>query len=160
LGVCIDSAHLWGAGFDIGTSAGAGATLADLDRIIGVGRVFVLHLNDTSVALGSHRDIHARVGEGIIGQEGLATLLRAASLAHAAVILETPIRDESPGKPDWAHEAAHLRRVLALAGRPAAADAQAAAADSTGNGGAAPAPDGGRAARVGAAPAVRPSRRR
>ncbi|HEY7782532.1 MAG TPA: deoxyribonuclease IV [Ktedonobacterales bacterium] len=123
LGVCIDTAHLWGAGFDIGTREGAENVLMDIDRVIGLDRVRVVHLNDTSVALGSHRDIHARVGEGIIGQEGLATLLRAPGLAHTAVILETPIREETPGKSDWAHETAHLRRVLALAGRPVATDA-------------------------------------
>jgi deoxyribonuclease-4 len=117
LGVCIDTAHLWGAGFDVGSREGVERTLATLDATVGLAHVPVVHLNDTKVPLGSHRDVHARVGEGIIGQEGLAALLRAPGLAHAAVLLETPIAETAPGKADWEHDAAHLRRVLALAGR-------------------------------------------
>jgi deoxyribonuclease IV len=117
LGVCLDTAHLWGAGFDIGTVDGATTTLAEVERVIGLRRVHVLHLNDTKVALGSHRDIHARIGEGIIGADGLRTLLRAPGLAHAAVLLETPFKETAPGKFDWAFEAEQLRRVNELAGR-------------------------------------------
>lgn len=117
LGVCLDTAHLWGAGFDIGTPAGAARTLDDLDRLVGLCRVPVIHLNDTKYGLGSHRDVHARLGDGIIGQEGLQTLLRHPGLAHAAVLLETPIAEAAPGQPDWAHDATHLARVFALAGR-------------------------------------------
>jgi deoxyribonuclease IV len=119
LGVCLDTAHLWGAGFDIGTAEGATSTLAEVERLIGLRRVRVLHLNDTKVALGSHRDIHARIGEGVIGAEGLRTLLRAPGLAHAAVLLETPFQETTPGQMDWAYEAEQLQRVNALAGRAA-----------------------------------------
>ncbi|HEV7128136.1 MAG TPA: deoxyribonuclease IV [Ktedonobacterales bacterium] len=117
LGVCLDTAHLWGAGFDIGTAAGVDQTLDDAARLIGLARVHVLHLNDTRFALGSHRDVHARLGEGIIGTEGLQTLLRHPGLAHASVLLETPIAETAPGHADWPHDQAHLRRVYALAGR-------------------------------------------
>jgi deoxyribonuclease IV len=117
LGICLDTAHLWGAGFDVGTPAGVEQTLGECDRLIGLGRVAVVHLNDTKYALGSHRDVHARIGEGIIGQEGLAGLLRHPGLAHAAVLLETPIMETASGQPDWTHEAAQVRRVKALAGR-------------------------------------------
>lgn len=117
LGVCIDTAHLWGAGFDIGTTEGAERTLAELDATVGLGRVGVIHLNDTKVALGSHRDVHARIGEGVIGAPGLETLLRHPGLAHATVLLETPIPETAAGTPDWQFEAAQLRRVQALAGR-------------------------------------------
>jgi deoxyribonuclease-4 len=130
LGVCLDTAHLWGAGFEIGTAAGAERTLAEIERLIGLRRVRVLHLNDTKVALGSHRDVHARIGEGIIGEEGLRALLRAPGLAHAAVLLETPFRETSPGgQPDWEAEAAQLRRVNALAGRATPAGTDVASAD-------------------------------
>jgi deoxyribonuclease-4 len=159
LGVCLDTAHLWGAGFDIGTAAGASATLAEIERVIGLARVRVVHLNDTRVALGSHRDIHARIGEGIIGAAGVRTLLRAPGLAHAAVLLETPFVETAPGQPDWSFEAAQLRRVNALAGRaaPLAASAGAAdagAADATSSADAAP------AASAGASGAATPTRRK
>ena len=131
LGVCLDTAHLWGAGFDIGTPEGAARTLADMDRSVGLRRVPVIHLNDTRFRLGSHRDVHARLGDGIIGQEGLRTLLRHPGLAHAAVLLETPIAETAPGQPDWAHDAAHLARVYALVGREAPQTAYSAATAST-----------------------------
>jgi deoxyribonuclease-4 len=117
LGVCLDTAHLWGAGFEIGTAEGASDTLTAFDTIIGLTRVDVIHLNDTKVALGSHRDIHARLGEGIIGHSGLAALLRHPGLASAAVLLETPIKELAPQKLDWAHDARHLRLAYELAGR-------------------------------------------
>jgi deoxyribonuclease-4 len=134
LGVCLDTAHLWGAGFEIGTAEGAARTLAEIERVIGLRRVRVLHLNDTKVTLGSHRDVHARIGEGIIGEEGMRTLLRAPGLAHTAVLLETPLRETAPNQPDWDSEAAQLRRVNTLAGRavpPASADGDAALGDAT-----------------------------
>lgn len=117
LGVCLDTAHLWGAGFDIGTPEGARATLDAFDVTVGLARVRVIHLNDTKVALGSHRDAHARLGDGIIGQSGLAALLQDPRLAETAVLLETPIMELAPGKQDWAHDARHLRLAYALAGR-------------------------------------------
>jgi deoxyribonuclease-4 len=136
LGVCLDTAHLWGAGFEIGTADGAAGTLAEVERVIGLGSVRVLHLNDTKVALGSHRDIHARIGEGIIGAEGMRTLLRAPSLAHAAVLLETPFRETTPGQPDWEAEAAQLRQVNALAGRAVPTGTAVSTADAQADGGA------------------------
>ncbi len=117
LGVCLDTAHLWGAGFDVGTAAGVADTLGAFDRLIGLQRVLVLHLNDTKHARGSHRDVHARLGEGIIGQEGLEALLRHPGVAHAAVLLETPILETAHAQPDWLHETAQIGRVKALAGR-------------------------------------------
>lgn len=116
LGVCLDTAHLWGAGFDISTPEGAAATLDLADRTLSLARVPVLHVNDTPKALGSHLDNHARIGEGIIPAEGLAALLRDPRLAHTAMLLETPIAEAAPGAPDWAHDRAHLHRARVLAG--------------------------------------------
>jgi len=116
LGVCLDTAHLWGAGFDIGTPEGAARTLADADRVIGLDRVPVIHLNDTPEGLGSHRDHHARIAEGIIPVEGLAAFLRHPGLAGATIILETPIKESAPGTPDWDDDRAHMARARALAG--------------------------------------------
>lgn len=116
LGVCLDTAHLWGAGFDIGTPEGVERTLADADRILSLSRVPVLHVNDTPKALGSHLDNHARLGEGVIPEEGMATLLRSPLLAHTTALLETPIAEVKPGQPDWEHDRAHLRHFKQLAG--------------------------------------------
>ena len=116
LGVCVDTAHLWGAGFDIGTPEGALATLADADSILGLKRVPVLHVNDTPKALGSHLDNHARLGEGIIPLAGLEVFLRAPALAHTTALLETPLPELEPGVIDWAKEREYMLQARALAG--------------------------------------------
>jgi deoxyribonuclease-4 len=114
LGVCLDTAHLWGAGHDISTEEKALDVLRHFDETVGLHRLKVLHLNDTEKDLGSHRDVHARIGEGIIGVAGLSTLLRDPRLAHVAVILETPIQTTEQGKEDWEHDTSHLDRVKLL----------------------------------------------
>ncbi len=114
LGVCLDTAHLWGAGHDISSPQSALAVLAQVDETIGLARVKVIHLNDTEKALGSHRDVHARVGEGVIGAQGLRTLLLDSRLEHVAVLLETPIKSAEDGKEDWEHDRQHLARVMQL----------------------------------------------
>lgn len=129
LGVCLDTAHLWGAGFDIGTPEGAAHALADADRVFGLARVPVIHLNDTPEGLGSHRDHHARIGEGVIPAEGLAAFLRHSGLANATIILETPIKESAPGTPDWDHDRAHMARARALAGLEMPTEPPAEAAD-------------------------------
>jgi deoxyribonuclease-4 len=116
LGVCLDTAHLWGAGYDISSPASVLQVLQDFDRTIGLIRLKVLHLNDTEKALGSHRDVHARLGEGIINEEGLRGLLTDPRLAHAAVLLETPIATDNEGKEDWHKDALQIARAKALAG--------------------------------------------
>lgn len=114
LGVCLDTAHLWGAGFDIGTPEGAERTLDEANRVLGLDHVPVLHINDARAALGSHRDLHARLGEGEIGLEGLATFLRSPRLAAATGLLETPYFELAPGKTNWAAEREQLARLRAM----------------------------------------------
>jgi deoxyribonuclease IV len=114
LGICIDTAHLWGAGHDISTAAAAQQVLQEIDRTVGLKRLKIIHLNDTEKALGSHRDVHARLGEGIIGEEGLRALLRDPRLSQAAVILETPIKTDEQDKEDWEHDKQQLARARAL----------------------------------------------
>ncbi len=116
LGVCLDTAHLWGAGFDIGTPEAAARTLDEADRIVGLARVPVLHINDTPKALGSHLDHHARLGEGVIPMEGLSAFLCDPRLAHATALLETPILEDSSGRLDWSHDREHMARGRVLAG--------------------------------------------
>ena len=98
LGVCLDTAHLWGAGHDISTADSVQQLLQHFDDIIGLKRLKVIHLNDTVMALGSHRDVHSRLGEGIIGEEGMRALLCDLRLDHVAVLLETPIKTNEQDK--------------------------------------------------------------
>jgi deoxyribonuclease-4 len=111
LGVCLDTAHLWGAGYDISNAQATLQVLASFAQTIGLDRLKVIHLNDTKMALGSHRDVHARLGEGIISAEGLRTLLGDARLDHAAVLLETPIQTDEQDKEDWVHDAEQIAKA-------------------------------------------------
>jgi len=79
-----------------------------LDEVIGLQQLKVLHLNDTKMALGSHRDIHTRIGEGIIPSVGLRTILIDPRVAHVSVLLETPIKTDDKDKEDWEHDAQQI----------------------------------------------------
>jgi deoxyribonuclease IV len=114
LGVCLDTAHLWSAGHDISSAAAAQQVLQHFDDVVGVSSLHVIHLNDTKMALGSHRDAHARLGEGIISEEGLHALLTAPAIDHVTVLLETPIKLRDDGKEDWEHDKLHFEKVKAL----------------------------------------------
>ncbi|WP_081838379.1 deoxyribonuclease IV [Thermogemmatispora carboxidivorans] len=117
LGICLDTAHLWGAGYDIGSPAGVEAVLQRFSELVGLARLKVLHLNDSRQPLGSHRDVHARVGEGQIPVTGLQALLNDARLAGLTVVLETPIKRDEQDHEDWEHDRAHLQYVKSLRAR-------------------------------------------
>src|SRR6266702_5409299 len=114
LDVCLDTAHLWGAGYDISSAVATRQLLHHFDETIGLSHLKVIHLNDTQMALGSHRDVHARLGEGIIGEEGLRALLSDPRLDHTAVLLETPIKTDDNGKEDWEQDKQQLDRAKQL----------------------------------------------
>jgi len=90
LGVCLDTAHLWGAGYDISTPRGIDSLLLEFDARIGLSRLLMVHFNDSHSPLGSRRDRHANIGDGRIGTAGLAHLLCHPALDHVAFLLETP----------------------------------------------------------------------
>jgi deoxyribonuclease IV len=95
LGVCIDTAHTFAAGWSIHTEEGLTAALRDIDRIIGLDRVAVVHVNDSKTALGSRVDRHQHIGKGHIGLAAFGRILNHPSLVKCAFILETPI--DKPG---------------------------------------------------------------
>ncbi len=93
LGVCLDTCHLFAAGWDIRTHAGIDAMLAAYAPHVGLQRLRVLHLNDSKFPLGSHRDRHERLGQGEIGRAGLTAVLTHPVLAALPMIIETPVED-------------------------------------------------------------------
>ncbi len=95
LGVCIDTAHTFAAGWSIHTEEGLQVTLGDIDRTVGLDRVFVLHVNDSKTTLGSRVDRHQNIGKGQIGLKAFGRILNHPQLAKCAFILETPI--DKPG---------------------------------------------------------------
>ena len=90
LGLCLDSCHLFAAGFDIRTEEGLASVLDECVEIVGAGRVGSLHLNDSQTPLGSNRDRHADVGEGELGRRGCSVFLSEPRFAGLPCVLETP----------------------------------------------------------------------
>lgn len=89
IGLCIDTCHLWAAGVDLTTDAGL-RDLRSAVRSLGRNRIRLLHVNDSRDPLGSGRDRHADLGEGLLGTDALASFLRAPEWRDVTVILETP----------------------------------------------------------------------
>ena len=91
MGVCLDTCHVWDGGYDIVNDLDG--VLAEFDRIIGLERLRAIHLNDSLNDLGSHKDRHARIGEGRIGLEALVRVINHSALRELPFILETPNDD-------------------------------------------------------------------
>jgi deoxyribonuclease-4 len=91
LGVCLDTCHLFGAGYELRTSEGISSTLAKFDDIIGLERLKLVHLNDSRGDQGSTLDRHEHIGLGKIGMDGFRSILSNKTLKRSPMILETPI---------------------------------------------------------------------
>jgi deoxyribonuclease-4 len=112
VGICLDTAHLWGAGYALDTPAGVDALVEELRREVGLDRLAMLHLNDSRAARGSRMDRHEHVGGGAIGAAGMGALLRHPALTGVPAYLETPGMDTG-----W--DAVNMDRVRRLlAGEP------------------------------------------
>ncbi|SRR5579884_170675 len=90
IGFCLDTCHLLAAGYNIADPAGLQDTVSEIDRLLGLSHVHVIHANDSKMPLGSHVDRHAHIGEGHIGREGFRRILTHPQLRTKAFILETP----------------------------------------------------------------------
>lgn len=88
LGVCLDTCHVWDGGYDIVNNLNG--VLEEFDRIIGLDRLKAIHLNDSLNPLGSHKDRHAKIGEGQIGADALIRVINHPKLKNLPFILETP----------------------------------------------------------------------
>lgn len=93
LGVCLDSCHLFAAGFDLRTPAGVEAMVQAYADAVGLERIRCLHLNDARAALGSHRDRHEKIGRGELGAAGIRAVLTHPFLRTLPICLETPVDD-------------------------------------------------------------------
>ena len=111
LGVCLDSCHLFVSGVDVADPVVMRALLADVDARIGLDRLRALHANDAKAPLGSNRDRHDNIGEGLIG-EGLGVFLAQPEVQDLPVVLEVPGAD---GKGPNADEIRKLRELHARA---------------------------------------------
>ncbi len=93
VGVCLDTAHAFEAGYDLSRKDGLERALESFDRHVGLGRLHLLHLNDSKTALGSRADRHWHIGEGRIGLDGFRSLVNHPLLCHLPGIMETPRKD-------------------------------------------------------------------
>lgn len=111
LAFCLDTAHLWAAGYDISTAEGAIEVVDRFEELIGLDRLALVHLNDSRSMLGSRTDRHEHVGAGRIGPAGLRALLRDPRLVASgtAFMMETPGVDEG-------YDAVNVRRARLLYG--------------------------------------------
>jgi deoxyribonuclease-4 len=110
LGICLDTAHLLAAGFEIRTAEGFEETLQAVERTVGLSSVHVIHVNDSKAALGAGVDRHEHIGKGHIKREAFARILMHPLLAGRAFVLETPI--DRPGD-----DMRNVRALWAMAAR-------------------------------------------
>jgi deoxyribonuclease IV len=98
VGVCLDTCHLLTAGYDLCTEDGYRSTFYDFDRIVGLDRVRVFHLNDSKKPCGSRVDRHEHIGKGCLGLEPFRRLLNDPRFAHLPMLLETPKLESAASK--------------------------------------------------------------
>jgi len=99
-GVCLDTCHVFGAGYDIRTPKAYENTMGEFDDAVGLKRLLAIHLNDSLKPLASRRDRHAHIGAGEIGLKGFANVVNDPRLAEVPMILETPKGEDDNGN-DW-----------------------------------------------------------
>ncbi len=110
MGVCLDTCHVFAAGYDLAGADGYAGTMRRFTETIGLERLKVLHVNDSKTPLGSRRDRHEHIGAGCIGPEGFRNLLADPRLREVPMILETP------KGPDLAEDVINLEILRRLAG--------------------------------------------
>jgi deoxyribonuclease-4 len=93
VGICLDTAHSYAAGYDLHSPRGVDETLRRFDTVLGFGLLKVIHLNDSKSGLGSGRDRHEHIGMGYIGEAGFKALFKHEAVRDIPFIMETPIDD-------------------------------------------------------------------
>jgi deoxyribonuclease-4 len=107
LGFCLDTCHVFAAGYDISTPAGVDSAVEELDRFVGLDRLRVLHLNDSKGECGSHVDRHEHIGQGRIGLESFCYMVNHNALRDLPAIVELPY-----GAPDAPGDLELLRSLV------------------------------------------------
>lgn len=113
VGVCMDTCHLFAAGFDLRTPDGVKAMLEEFDQAVGLERIGALHLNDSKTPLGSRKDRHELLTLGHLGAEGIGSVLQNSFFHNIPICIETPVQEYQ----DYAGEIAIARELAAGAER-------------------------------------------
>lgn len=96
IGVCLDTCHIFDGGYDIVNNLDG--VIEEFDKIIGLEKLYAIHLNDSMNTLGSHKDRHAKIGEGNIGLEAITRIINHPKLRNLPFFLETPNELEGYGR--------------------------------------------------------------
>lgn len=112
IGVCLDTCHLFAAGYDLSTEEGYQRTMEEFDRLVGLERVKAIHLNDSKAPRGSRVDRHEHIGHGQLGLEAFRSILRDERFRDLPFLIETP-KGQTPTGEDW--DRVNLRVLRSLA---------------------------------------------
>ena len=93
VGFCLDTAHIWAAGYDISTQNGVQEMFETFDDVVGIERLKYVHLNDSKHDCGTNKDEHAHIGDGMIGDEGMKAFINQTAAHGVPMVLETPTED-------------------------------------------------------------------
>ncbi|WP_053946823.1 deoxyribonuclease IV [Halolamina sediminis] len=93
IGVCLDTAHMFAAGYDLSTPEAVDETVAAFDDVVGTEYLHCIHLNDSKHECGTNKDEHAHIGDGHIGDDGMARILNHPEWRDQPFVLETPTED-------------------------------------------------------------------
>src|SRR3989339_162052 len=94
LGLCIDTCHMYAAGYDIKTDEGYKKTFNEFDKLIGIDKLLAFHLNDSKKDLNSRVDRHEHIGKGFLGKEPFARILNDKRFSNLPMVLETPKEED------------------------------------------------------------------
>jgi len=120
VGVCLDTCHIFAAGYDIRTPEAYAATMAEFDKVIGLKYLKALHINDSKAPLFSNRDLHARIGTGYLGLHSFHNVVNDERLHGLPMVLETPINSvdangkKTEDKGIWAREIKMLENLVGM----------------------------------------------
>ncbi len=106
-GICFDTCHGFAAGYDLADEEKVKKTFDEMDRVVGLSRLKLIHANDSMYPLGSTKDRHAHIGKGFIGEAGFKAILKHEGLIDIPLILETPIDDQG----GWEENLETMRRI-------------------------------------------------
>ncbi|MFW6271757.1 MAG: deoxyribonuclease IV [Desulfosalsimonas sp.] len=95
IGICLDTCHIFAAGYDLSDKKSYEETMKSFDEILGIKNLYVIHANDAQKPCGSRVDRHAHIGRGMIGNQGFSCLVKDKRLAQIPKILETPKKENS-----------------------------------------------------------------
>jgi deoxyribonuclease-4 len=111
VGFCLDTCHVFAAGYDGRTAEGAAGVLAEFDKVCGLGRLRVAHVNDSKAGLGSRRDLHEHIGEGAVGMAFFEAVVNHPALRGVPKVMETPKGETEKGT---AFDTLNLRKLKKL----------------------------------------------